>query len=78
MKMVEFNLEDITVSSLEEEGTVFISPSEGQIGIKMPYERFAILDMTILTEGRKDFPKEEEFKEALKFLYEKLCENPPE
>jgi len=77
MKVVGFNLEDITRFK-EEEGTVFVSPTEGQIGILLPYERFAIFEVSILTEGRKDFPKEKEFKEALKFLYEKLCENPPE
>jgi len=76
MKMAEFDLRELTKFS--EEGEVFISPTEGQIGILLPYERFALLDMSILTSGRRDAPKEEEFKEALKFLYEKLCENPPE
>ena len=66
--MVGFNLRDITRFSKEEEGTVFVSPSEGQIGVLLSVDRFIIFESSIYVEGSE---------EALKLLYEKFYKNPP-
>ena len=68
MKMVGYNLRDLTKFSKEEVGTIFVSPSEGQIGVLLSIDRFIIFESSIYAEG---------FKEALELLYEKFCKASP-